>query len=59
VAAVVEAAAAPASFDWRHPLYGIERWPPGRDNPVSLVVICEARCRAREARLRWEAETRN
>jgi hypothetical protein len=48
--------AAPVSFDWRDPANGIERWPPGPDNPVPVSVIWQARRRAREARQRAEVE---
>lgn len=49
-------AEAPPTFDSRGPQYGIRKWPPGPDNPVTVHVICEARRRARAARKEWEEE---
>jgi hypothetical protein len=49
-------AEAPPRFDWRDPKYGIAKWPPGPDNPVTGAVLEEARRRARADREAWERE---
>ncbi|MDQ0684851.1 hypothetical protein QFZ56_003814 [Streptomyces achromogenes] len=36
--------------DWRDPAYGIPRWPPAPDNPITITAVLEARRLAREAR---------
>jgi hypothetical protein len=47
---------APPVFDYRDPKYGIPKWPPGPDNPVSIHAIHSAKARARRDREAWELE---
>lgn len=53
-AAAARAATPPPSFDYRDPKYGLKKWPPGPDNPLTIAEIQAARQRVREARDEWE-----